>query len=222
MNIGPDSYLEILTRLGAAFALGGLLGFEREWSKRPAGLRTHILVAVASALFTIMSVAVAGKAGDVSRIAAGVVTGIGFIGAGTIMRHGNAVRGLTTAASLWMVAAIGVACGFEWYWAASVTTVIALVTLVVVDRLEETIRSRRNEVQFGISIAPGRYVVRDVVEVLDRHGVPIVDLTFEGTNQTDMPRLLVVTARLGPGTQLQHLLCEQFESISGVENCSIA
>ena len=104
-------------RLCVAAALGGAIGLERELRERQAGLRTHLLVSVGSALFTLVSAygfsdfSAAGRSVDPTRIAAQIVTGIGFLGAGAIIRQGLSVRGLTTAATLWLVAAIGMACG---------------------------------------------------------------------------------------------------------------
>ncbi|HEU0303326.1 MAG TPA: MgtC/SapB family protein, partial [Gaiellaceae bacterium] len=118
---------EILVRLTAAAALGGVIGIERELREREAGFRTHLLVSVGAALFTLVSAYAWSDftfsqedsvTFDPTRIAAQIVTGIGFIGAGAIIRQGLSVRGLTTAATLWMVAAIGMACGAGFYWAA--------------------------------------------------------------------------------------------------------
>ena len=129
---------EVLGRVALAAALGGVLGLERELREREAGLRTHLLVAVGSALFTIVSAygfrefLTSGASvvrADPARIAAQIVTGIGFLGAGAIIRQGLAIRGLTTAATLWVVAAIGLAAGAGYYSAAAITTAVALVAL---------------------------------------------------------------------------------------------
>jgi putative Mg2+ transporter-C (MgtC) family protein len=121
---------EALLRLALAGVLGGLIGLERELREREAGLRTHLLVSVGAALFTI-----AGAYGfdsvrvDPTRIAAQIVTGIGFLGAGAIIRQGFSVRGLTTAATLWVVAAVGLASGAGYYSGAVITTAVVLVAL---------------------------------------------------------------------------------------------
>jgi len=130
--------LDVVFRLGLAAVLGGAVGLERELREREAGLRTHLLVAVGAALFTLVSAyawtdwtfsAAQGITFDPTRIAAQVVTGIGFLGAGAIIRQGLSVRGLTTAASLWLVAAIGMAAGAGWWQAATIATAGALLTL---------------------------------------------------------------------------------------------
>src|SRR4051794_28248004 len=127
-----------MARLGTAALLGGAIGLERELRDREAGLRTHLLVSVGSALFTIVSAygftefLVNGGAvvrADPTRIAAQVVSGIGFLGAGAIIRQGFSIRGLTTAATLWVVAAIGMASGAGYFSAAGITTVLVLFSL---------------------------------------------------------------------------------------------
>ena len=120
--------LELATRLLLAFALGAVLGFERERVDKPAGLRTHILVSLGSCLFTILSLT-AFPGSDPARVAAYVVAGIGFIGAGTILQTRERIVGITTAASLWVTASIGMAAGAGFYILAIITTAIAYLTL---------------------------------------------------------------------------------------------
>ncbi len=107
------SQMEIITRLVLAAVIGGLIGIEREFKNRPAGLRTHVLVSLGSALIMLISIDgftnIVNQTGDPARLAAQVVSGIGFLGAGTIMRTENSINGLTTAASLWVAAGIGLA-----------------------------------------------------------------------------------------------------------------
>jgi putative Mg2+ transporter-C (MgtC) family protein len=132
--------LDMLARLSVAAGLGAAIGVEREIRDREAGIRTHLLVALGAALFTIISAFgfrdILSASGpdvlvrlDPSRIAAQIVTGIGFLGAGAIIREGLSVRGLTTAGSLWVSAAIGMAAGSGWYWAAVVGTVLTIFAL---------------------------------------------------------------------------------------------
>jgi len=125
---------QIILRLTLSVVLSGLIGLERQMHRRNAGLRTHILVCLGSCLIMLTSLYVfdiysSRVALDPSRIAAGVITGIGFLGAGTIIREKEGVKGLTTAASLWVVAGIGLAVGCGFYKAALYTTVLALVAL---------------------------------------------------------------------------------------------
>lgn len=129
--------IEIIVKLVVAAGLGLVLGFEREMHKRPAGLRTHSLICMGAALFTVLSMSIVGENVDASRIAAGVVTGIGFIGGGMIFKSDDRVIGLTTAAELWVVGAIGVAVGVGYYFAAAVTAAIVLFILVPLKHLAE-------------------------------------------------------------------------------------
>jgi uncharacterized membrane protein YhiD involved in acid resistance len=129
--------LDVLFKLGVAVVLGGAIGWERERSGRPAGVRTHMLMCLGVTLLSEVSKAFAPQQ-DTSRIAAQIVTGVGFLGAGSILRMGVEVRGLTTAASLWSAAAIGMAVsvGGGFYIVAVVATVMALITLTVVEEIE--------------------------------------------------------------------------------------
>lgn len=127
---GSLNWDEALLRLALAGALGGLIGLERELREREAGLRTHLLVALGSGLFTIVSAyGFTSIRTDPTRIAAQIVTGIGFLGAGAILRQGSSIRGLTTAATLWVVAAVGLAAGAGYYSAALITTALVLLAL---------------------------------------------------------------------------------------------
>ena len=132
------SDIELIERLCLAALLGAILGLEREWRQKNAGLKTNILIAMGSALFTLMSIDLSVSAGgDATRIASQIVTGIGFLGAGAIMRTGAGIRGLTTAAMIWVNAAIGVACGGGEYRLAVIATAVTLIVLLVMTPLEK-------------------------------------------------------------------------------------
>jgi putative Mg2+ transporter-C (MgtC) family protein len=137
--------VELAIRLTAGLVLGAVIGFERELHRQPAGFRTHSLVALGAALFTIVSAyGFSGPLVDPTRIAAQIVSGIGFIGAGTILQHRGNIRGLTTAASLWSVAAIGTAAGAGLIVMAVIGTLLILVVLAVLDRIEAFATRRLN------------------------------------------------------------------------------
>jgi len=142
-ELGFNQELELAGRLAVGLVLGAVIGFERELHRQPAGFRTHSLVALGSALFTIISAyGFAGSSVDPTRIAAQIVSGIGFIGAGTILQHRGNIRGLTTAASLWAVAAIGMAAGAGLLALALVGTLLILVVLALLDSVEDFVRRR--------------------------------------------------------------------------------
>jgi len=183
---------ESLLRLSLAAVLGGLIGVERELREREAGLRTHLLVALGSALFTIVGAygfhafLDSGQSvvrADPTRIAAQIVTGIGFLGAGAIIRQGLSVRGLTTAATLWVVAAVGLAAGAGYYSAAVITTAVVLVALwplrIAAYRILRRFRADdgRLLVELPTGTPPG-----DLIDEIERAGARIaaIEVSQEG------------------------------------------
>jgi putative Mg2+ transporter-C (MgtC) family protein len=138
---------EVILRLVISVILGGLVGLERQIHKKGAGLRTHILVSLGSCLIMLTSMYIFDIYKDVisldpSRIASGVITGIGFLGAGAIIREREGVKGLTTAASLWVVAGVGLAVGCGFYVACLLTTALALVVLLFLGRMEKELLNK--------------------------------------------------------------------------------
>lgn len=141
--------IDVLVRLAVAAAFGMVIGVERELGAQAAGLRTHMLVAIGACLFTLVSAyGFQGLDGasetDPSRLAAQIVTGIGFLGAGAILREGQAVRGLTTAASLWVVAAVGIAVGVGMYFASGAAVTITVLSLWALRPFRRRLRRRRD------------------------------------------------------------------------------
>ena len=185
----PDlTWAEVVLRIVLAAALGGAIGLERELREREAGLRTHMLVSVGAALFTMVSAYAwtdwrfsteEGLVFDPTRIAAQVVTGIGFLGAGAIIRQGLSVRGLTTAATLWVVAAIGMAAGVGYYWAAVVTTGLVLLSLwplrIIAYRLAA--RTKPEEGLLAVQLPAGASAV-SVLEAVEQAGADVSALEF--------------------------------------------
>jgi putative Mg2+ transporter-C (MgtC) family protein len=160
------SYVWPIVHLIAAAVLGGVIGAQRQAAHKPAGFRTHLLVAVGSCAFMEIS----RLTGD-SRIAAGVITGIGFLGAGAIVREGLMTRGLTTAASIWAVSAIGLALGYgtaESYAVAAVTTAIVLAALSFPDERLERVYRPRFEVDAWITFEPRTISLEQVANVFAR------------------------------------------------------
>jgi len=142
--------LELSDILGVVLAavFGGVIGLERELRRKSAGLRTNVLISVGAAVFTIISRRMGTADNEsITRIAAQVVTGVGFLGAGAIIRDRAAVHGLTTAATIWLVASIGMACGAGFYKLALGTTAIAILVLIGLSRLETIIKQWRPKEQ---------------------------------------------------------------------------
>ncbi len=179
--------LEQLLRILLGTGLGAIIGLERDLHGRPAGLRTHAIVALASATFMVVSTRfvffqhyVEGNLVEVdaSRIAASVVSGIGFLGAGAILRTGITVRGLTTAAALWLVAAIGMAAGGGMYAIAVFTTVLGLISLTLLRRFEdrgEPFARQRLILTFDETAAP----IAAVIQALSRSGAKVAEEAYE-------------------------------------------
>jgi putative Mg2+ transporter-C (MgtC) family protein len=198
----------VVLRLGVAAVLGGAIGVERELRDREAGIRTHLLVSLGSALFTIVSAygfhefLASGASvvrADPTRIAAQIVTGIGFLGAGAIIREGLSIRGLTTAATLWVVAAIGMACGAGWYWAALITTLLTILALgplrILAYKMMERIKPEENrlivELREGQPIGPFLAQLDDLqqfelTEELDRR---VLQLELEHVDEQVVSKL---------------------------------
>lgn len=174
----------IFVRIMLACLMGGLVGLEREIHGCAAGLRTHILVCIGSALFMVTSIEMAVMYKDLgpvdpTRIAAQVVTGIGFLGAGAIIRYGWSIRGLTTAASIWAISAIGLACGSGEYMSAAVTTVIVLGVLFlsrIEDYMESKMHGKTLEVQLSLA---GGTTVAEVKNIIEVYGGRIRRITSE-------------------------------------------
>ncbi|MFP4104606.1 MAG: MgtC/SapB family protein [Phycisphaerae bacterium] len=179
-------------RLGLAAALGGLIGMEREHHGRSAGLRTQMLVAIGAALVMLVSLHFAEVFGgslserirvDPARVAYGVMTGIGFIGAGTIMRHGAGIRGLTTAASLWCTAAVGLASGFGMFLIASVATLLILFTLTFMVKLDAWMPSRvAKKLTLQFPLGQNTHL-HDVRNVLTGRGIQIVNYSYAALDE---------------------------------------
>lgn len=165
------TYLDLIFRLSLALILGGAIGIEREYRAKEAGFRTHFLVALGSALFCVVSQFGFGiDLKDSSRVAAQVVSGIGFLGAGTIIFQKNVVRGLTTAAGLWVTAAIGLACGTGMYVAATIATLMVLLGLEVLHALLPQHGMTSVELSFS---APTKESVRRFIEKARHDGIDV-------------------------------------------------
>ncbi|MEO7116140.1 MAG: MgtC/SapB family protein [Caldimonas sp.] len=212
---------EIVVRLAGAALLGAMVGLERERHEWAAGLRTHMLVCVGSAL--VMLVSMYGFAEvqndphvsfDPSRVAAQVVSGIGFLGAGTILfLRQEVIRGLTTAASLWTIAAVGIAVGGGLYVAATVTTAIALVILALVRPLERRIFGRAVDRQLTVVVGQRFVALQEIEAIIDKLGANVSELTLVRGDGDDSIRL-----SLGRGvTKAQMLtMVNEIRSVEGV------
>jgi putative Mg2+ transporter-C (MgtC) family protein len=205
----------VLLQIVIAAGLGAAIGLERELGAQPAGLRTHMLVSLGAALFTLAGANLPGS--DPTRIAAQVVTGIGFLGGGAILREGATVRGLTTAASLWVTAAIGLSVGFRWWFPAIATTLLALTVLYVVKYVEREAMPRRRLLEIVLTLEPGTpldRVEQEVKVVLPRSRVLRVSYTATGQG-------LVLTAQPHNGSSLT-TIGEKLRALPGVHGVEVS
>jgi putative Mg2+ transporter-C (MgtC) family protein len=189
------STLDIIARLTLTFILTGLIGAEREWSGRPAGLRTHILVGVGATL--VMLVSMYGFAGtnDPARLAAQVVSGIGFLGAGAILRDKGDITGITTASTIWITAMIGLAVGNGFYFGAIFATAIVIFTLIGLRFIERYInRQTKTMTIIGDDTKP---LMTKIVEICDRNELHMNHITAKviGYGKVDALRLTASLSR---------------------------
>ena len=187
-------YLNIALRLVAALIIGGLIGLERSYHGRPAGFRTHVLVCLSTSLLMLVTVyearwfpdvALSHISLDPTRMAQGIMTGIGFLGAGTIMKEGLSVRGLTTAASIWITAAIGILIGIGFYFPAILATALTLGTLSILRWLENRIPAQFYA-HFVVRFARDEMLPESEVRaLLSTHGFTIADLSYRLDIESD-------------------------------------
>ena len=223
-SIFPKTFTDnFLIRLIASSLLGGLIGLERDMHGRAAGLRTNMLVSLGSALFMLISVAIAtiystsgaGDTGlrvDPSRIAAQIITGIGFLGAGTILKEGINVRGLTTSACLWVSAGIGMACGAGLFELAIMVTLLGLFTLIAVNWVEK-LYPKDSYRTLEIAV-PNQTDLSRVIDTIKRENLKILHLDYERDYQRDQ-MTVVFNIRLfhrGVPDKLSHKIIADLES----------
>jgi putative Mg2+ transporter-C (MgtC) family protein len=204
--------IEQLARLAIAAVLGGVIGAERELSDQPAGLRTHILLTVGACLFTLISAYGFGPNSDPSRLAAQIVTGVGFLGGGAILRHGLTIRGLTTAASIWATCALGVAVGVGSYLLAVGATVLVLGVLVGLRAIRNLLRNYAASREELTVLTDPHFQVEKLTELLHREGVGVRGLQREAG--ADGGRVQLV-AKLPARYRAAHLV-EEIAALDGV------
>ncbi|MCS6862967.1 MAG: MgtC/SapB family protein [Abditibacteriales bacterium] len=215
MNFSFPDTVETLTKLSLALVLSGLIGMERESKERPAGFRTHVLVGMGSCLVMMISYSVAaGRNFDPARLAAQVVSGIGFLGAGTIIRHGDVVRGLTTAASLWTVAGIGLAVGAGWYAGAAATSVLVFLTLWLFRQIEWKWLHKRQQRGTLECLLTHEAQLSQVLTTINSTGARVTGIEF-ATDEADQKRAQI-TLNL-PRSALRDSILTQLRQVEGVQ-----
>ncbi len=207
----------IFGRLLLAAVCSGLVGYERETAQKSAGLRTHTLVGVGAAIFSVASI-VGFEGPDQSRIAAQIVTGVGFLGAGAIFREGATVSGLTTAAGLWVVAAIGMAAGSGTYWLAAIGTAVALSTFYGLRAVDIAIARKKAKVRRRLEVHVGDVrKLEALLKFIRRIDSEAEQLDFKRTGEGE--GVLVVTCSADEVTMMSELLASH-RTVTNVEEIS--
>jgi putative Mg2+ transporter-C (MgtC) family protein len=213
---------EILIRLAAAVVAGGAIGFERERDSQPAGLRTHMIVALGAALVMILSINIAIKFqnqdADPTRLAAQVVSGIGFLGAGAILRFGFNVKGLTTASTLWTTAMVGLAIGYGYYLVAFFAVVIMLIVLTLVERFEKKFVRVNVMRTVVIDVRDREGIIREVRKTISKMADAIVAFNVQKSIKNKHLRIEIV-ARFNRSEKLEDMMevISSIESVRGIK-----
>jgi len=212
-------YLVVVFKIVLSIALAGLIGLERERHNQPAGLKTHIILCVGSTLITVVSIAMAHDAtgavvSDPTRIAANIVTGIGFLGGGAILRLGATVRGLTTAASLWAVAGVGMAVGGGYYFAAALTIAAILLTLHFLGRFEHVYLKRQKFKTMTLYARSAPDLLGNVEKVLAAHEVTIRNIEVQ--RDLTEPFMEVRALVIAPALLNVNKLSDEMFQVSGM------
>ena len=212
----------IIERILSAVLLGFAIGLEREMTNKYAGLRTNILVCIGACIFTIISIYGFLGTRDTARVAAQVLTGIGFIGGGTVLRHGANVFGLTTAATLWVSAAIGMACGTGMYGLAIVSTVAAIIVLVSIRIFEKDvlINSTKNKKRIRIKLSCVSENVDEIYNYIIDNFPQIVEINKKQSTKFDNCTNISFTADVLRKRPVQAMY-KEFECLAGLESITI-
>lgn len=223
--------LSVFLRIFSSLLLGFAIGLEREMTNKYAGLRTNILVCLGACIFTIISiygfpeVSVTGDelgTRDTARVAAQVVTGIGFIGGGTVLRHGATVFGLTTAATLWVSAAIGMACGAGMYGLAIIATVFSILVLVSIRFFEKNVlvSSTKNTKRLKINISCLNEKSNDIYDYIIENSRHLREISKKLNNQSENLTKIVVILDFVGKRPIQSLY-KTYQGLDGIESISI-
>ncbi|THF79124.1 MgtC/SapB family protein [Cohnella fermenti] len=219
-SVWEISWLDLVLRMALSAVLGGVIGMEREWNNHAAGFRTHILVCLGSTTIMLLSsygfssfVSEVNVRIDPARLAAQVISGIGFLGAGAIMRNGNMVKGLTTAASVWTVAAIGLCAGAGFYEGALVCTLMVLISLYVLNKWEKALlRHRRYQsIELQVTDSPGLW--GRIAAAFEQHNVQVSNMTVAPYPPNSILRVKLKSFRMNDFLEAM----EEIGRLDGVE-----
>lgn len=222
----PEFLFVVLTRILVSCLLGGIIGFEREHSRnKPAGFRTHILVCMGSCLTMVivhfLITAYEGQINiDPSRMAGQVVSGIGFLGAGAILRHGASVKGITTAASIWVVAGVGLACGVGFYTGAIIATLLIWAVLMYLKAIEDKLSSKAKIKLLEIEGEKDKQIIIPLSDLLKECKLNIKNLDITDNPNTGKQKLLIYLQPENKALDLAEISAKIYE-IEGIHKVSL-
>ena len=221
------AYGDIALRLGIGIILGGIVGLEREYQNQPAGLRTHIILVLGSTLVTIISIDLTSMvpaliSGDIMRLVAGVITGIGFLGGGAILRYGPNVKGLTTAASMWTMAIVGIAVGSGLYFPAIITTFVVLLVLLLLNIVEDKWIQSLITLNLSLQAKDKKGMLGKIKQIVAKYSTSKEQSTFHVEKNMKKNELTVnIVLRTRKPEVFEQLIADLAE-IDGVHNFEIA
>ena len=230
-NFFDNITLSYLLKIVLSIMLGTIIGLEREIKSKFAGLKTHILVSLGACIFTILSIDAFPSVltenpnyiGDPARIAAQIVTGIGFIGGGTVLRHGGNIYGLTTAATLWLSASVGMACGSSQYKLAILSTLIAIFLLIIIRKLEKTFLSSisRQRKKFKVIILFDESYKDEVKTQLLKEFDNIFEISYKKSERDDSLGKFVIKISIIENNAI-NIVYERLEIIKQIETITVS
>jgi len=229
---------EVILRLMLAVLVGGIIGYEREYKHMPAGFRTHILVCIGAAVTSIIQMFAVNETSimimqhpelaaaiktDIGRLGAQVITGVGFLGAGTIIHEKGSVKGLTTAASIWAVACIGLAVGLGYYFLSITSTILVFMVLVSLKKFEKKFFQKRNIAIVKIEFAYKQGAVRNVAEYLKNNNIKVKHVEFildEDKSEEELYLIREYTILMPKKLQVDEVVSE-LSLIEGIDRIEI-
>lgn len=214
------TFTEMLMRLGLSVVLGGVIGAEREHNNQPAGLRTNMILVIGACLAMMLSINLGTAAGsDPARLAAQVISGIGFLGAGAILRFGFNVKGLTTATTLWTMAIVGLAVGMGYYLISIIATAVIMIVLSVLDLIERHLVRANILRTLAIEVYDGKGIVKEIRQIVSQSAFQISGFSVQKSSENKLLQIEIV-ARFNNAEKLEELI-EQLSEFEGLTSVKI-
>ena len=213
-------FTEMLLRLGLSVVLGGIIGTEREHNNQPAGLRTHMILVIGACLAMMLSINLGTAAGtDPARLAAQVVSGIGFLGAGAILRFGFNVKGLTTATTLWTMAIVGLTVGMGYYLISIIATAVIMIVLSVLDLIERRFVRANILRTIVVEVPDNKGIAREIRSIVDQFAFQTISYSVQKSSENKLLQIEIY-ARFNNSEKLEDLI-EQLSEFDVLKSFTI-